>query len=322
MRFALVVPSALLVTCSLTCSLTCLLACSSSSPSSGFGNQPAGSSGGFGSSSSSSGSLGSSSGSSGANADGCSEEAKLVYVVSAEYDLFSFEPDKLTFTKIGALSCPSGGATPNSMAIDRSGTAWVNYSDGALFKVSTKDASCTATSFQKGQSTFVKFGMAFASNAVGSQDETLFVSGIEDSVLGDGGKGLATIDLTTMKLTPISDYPGDLAKMGAELTGTGDGRLYGFFTTFPDATLAKIEKSTAATSDARALDGVSTGNAWAFSFWGGDFWFYTSTGLEPSRVTRLSSKDGKVEVVKPDVGGFRIVGAGVSTCAPLTSGPR
>ena len=30
----------------------------------------------------------------------------------------------------------------------------------------------------------------------------------------------------------------------------------------------------------------------------------------------------KVEVVKQDVGGFRIVGAGVSTCAPLTSGPR
>ena len=35
------------------------------------------------------------------------------------------------------------GATPNSMAVDRSGTAWVNYSDGRLFKVSTKDAKCT-----------------------------------------------------------------------------------------------------------------------------------------------------------------------------------
>lgn len=315
MRIALIVSSALVAASS--------LACSSSSPSSGFGGQDPASSGGFGSSSSSSGSLGSSSGGAPvSNADGCSEEAKLVYVVSAEYDLYKFEPDKLTFTKLGALACPSGGATPNSMAIDRSGNAWVNYSDGALFKVSTKDASCTATSFKKGQSTFVKFGMAFASNAAGSQDETLFVSGIEDSAFGDGGKGLATIDLKTMKLTPVSDYPGDLAKMGAELTGTGDGRLYGFFTTFPDATLAKIEKSSAVTSDARALDGVSTGNAWAFSFWGGDFWFYTSTGLDPSRVTRLHSKDGKIEVVKPDVGGFRIVGAGVSTCAPLTSGPR
>ncbi len=315
MRSVLLASSALLVVSS--------LACSSSAPPSGFGNEPPGSSGGFGSSSSSSGSLGSSSGSTPAsNDDGCSEEAKLVYVVSAEYDLYKFEPDKLAFTKIGALACPSGGATPNSMAIDRSGTAWVNYSDGALFKVSTKDASCEATSFKKGQSTFVKFGMAFASNAAGSQDETLFVSGIEDSAFGDGGKGLATIDLKTMKLTPISDYPGDLRKMGAELTGTGDGRLYGFFTTFPDATLAKIEKSSAATSDARSLDGVNTGNAWAFSFWGGDFWFYTSTGLEPSRVTRLRSKDGSIEVVKPNVGGFRIVGAGVSTCAPLTSGPR
>lgn len=317
MRTVLFLASALLAASS--------FACSSSSPSSsGFGNgQPPGSSsGGFGSGSSSSGSLGSSGATPAANDDGCSEEAKLVYVVSAEYDLYKFEPDKLTFTKIGELACPSGGATPNSMAIDRSGTAWVNYSDGALFKVSTKDASCAATSFQKGQSTFVKFGMAFASNAAGSQDETLFVSGIEDGVTGEGGKGLATIDLKTMKLTRIKDYPGSLAGMGAELTGTGDGRLYGFFTTFPDATLAKIDKTSAATSDSKALDGVSTGNAWAFSFWGGDFWFYTSSGLAASRVTRLHAKDGTIEVVKQDVGGFRIVGAGVSTCAPLTSGPR
>lgn len=312
MRPALLLASALLV------------ACSGSSPSSGFGSSSSGgsSSGGFGDGASSSGSLGSSNGSSGqANDDGCSEEAKQVYVVSAEYDLYKFEPDKLAFTKIGRLECPSGGASPNSMAVDRSGTAWVNYSDGSLFKVSTKDASCTETAFLPGQSGFVKFGMAFASDAAGSQSETLFVSGIEDGTLS-GGKGLAKIDLQTMKLTRIQDYPGALAKMGAELTGTGDGRLYGFFTTFPFATLAKIDKASAATSDDTSLDGVSTGNAWAFSFWGGDFWFYTSTGLEPSRVTRLYSQSGKIEVVKQDVGSFRIVGAGVSTCAPLTSGPR
>jgi hypothetical protein len=304
-------------------SLLALVACGGSDTRSGFDEQPAGSSGGFGSGDGGTGSLGSSSGSTPASGEGCSEEAKLVYVVSAQYDLYKFEPDKLAFTKLGRLSCPSNGATPNSMAIDRSGTAWVNYSDGGLFKVSTKDASCSATTFQKGQNGIVKFGMAFASNAVGSQDETLFVSGIEDgAILGGLGKGLASIDLGTMKLTRIADYDGNLTGQGAELTGTGDGRLYGFFTTFPDATLAKIEKASAKTSEAKALAGVSTGQAWAFSFWGGDFWFYTSNGFEPSKVTRLSTKDGNIAVVKPDVGGFRIVGAGVSTCAPLTSGPR
>jgi hypothetical protein len=308
----------------LALSFVALTACSSSALApSGFKDKPAGSDNGFGDADES-GSLGSSGGETsdeGANTTGCSEEAKQVYVVSEQYDLYKFEPDKLLFTKIGRLSCPSSGATPNSMAVDRSGTAWVNYSDGRLFKVSTKDAKCTATSFQPGQSGLIKFGMAFASNAAGSQEETLFVSGIQDSSLNDGGKGLAKIDLSSMKLTAVSDYDGALAKKGAELTGTGDGRLYGFFTTFPEATLAKIEKGNAATTENRELDGVSTGSAWAFTFWGGDFWFYTSFGA-PSTVTRLHAQSGEIEVVKQDVGGFRIVGAGVSTCAPLTSGPR
>lgn len=246
---------------------------------------------------------------------GCSDAAKLVYVLSQEDDLYSFKPDTLVFTKIGRLSC--SGVSPNSMAVDRSGTAWMNTQDGGLYRVSTQDASCTPTSFDKGQHGFTRFGMAFASNTSGSDDETLFVSGIDEIF---GGPGLGKIDLSSMKLTPIGNYPGALAGMGAELTGTGEGNLYGFFTTVPNATLARIEKTNASTSEDKELDGVSTGTAWAFSFWGGDFWFYTSPGSGiPSSVTRLkTSSDNSIQVVVQDVGGFRIVGAGVSTCAPTT----
>ncbi|AKU94775.1 hypothetical protein AKJ09_01439 [Labilithrix luteola] len=245
----------------------------------------------------------------------CSDAAKLVYVVSAENVLYSFAPDKLAFKEIGELDCPSSGATPNSMAVDRSGTAWVNFSDGSLFKVSTKDASCKPTDFQPGQHGFGRFGMAFASNSAGSEDETLYVAGIEG--LGEG-QGLAKIDLATFELTPLGNYSGDLRGMGAELTGTGEGKLFGFFTTFPNATLASIDKAKGATSNGVDLEGVFTGQAWAFSFWGGDFWFYTSPGDVPSTVTRLAaSGDNSIEVVKEDVGNVgRIVGAGVSTCAP------
>lgn len=241
--------------------------------------------------------------------------------MSAENDLYSFKPDALAFTKIGRLSCAAGTfASPNSMAVDRSGTAWVNYSDGTLFKVSTKDASCQSTNFQAGQSNFVKFGMAFSSNAAGSTEETLYVAGLED-ILAGGRAGLGKIDLATMKLTFVGDYSGTLRGQGAELTGTGDAKLYGFYTTSP-ATLAAIEKASGATSDNKSLTGVSTGDAWAFSFWGGDFWFYTANGGQESRVTRLkTSSDGAIAVVMPQVGGFRIVGAGVSTCAP-TAPPR
>ncbi len=290
-----------------------LVACGSSSSKSGFENPD---NGGFtnGGSSGSSG-FGGSSGSSGGdpNQAGCSDAAKLVYVVSEENDLYSFQPNKLAFKRIGTLNCPSSD-TPNSMAVDRSGTAWVNYSDGNLFKVSTADASCQKTSFQPNQSGFVKFGMAFATNGAGSTDETLYVCGIDGI---NGGKGLAKIDLGTMKLTTLGDFSGTLRGKGAELTGTGDGRLYGFFTTQPNATLAQIDEGTAASSGNKDLNGVNTGLAWAFSFWGGDFWFYTSDGISASKVTRLkTSSDNSIATAQSDVGGFRIVGAGVSTCAP------
>jgi len=295
-----------------------LAGCSSASPPRTFDSNPETSSGGAGDTGG--GVLGGTDGGTKpGNQDGCSEAAKLVYVVTDANELYSFAPDKVSFSKKGTLSCPSFGATPNSMAIDRKGNAWVNFSDGSLFKVSTTDAKCEATSFQKGQSGFTRFGMAFASNTAGSQEETLYVVGIEGI---DDGKGLAKIDLTTMKLTPLGDFSGGLQGHGAELTGTGDGRLYGFFTTQPNATLAQIDKTNGSTSGDKNLSGVSTGTAWAFSFWGGDFWFYTSPGPIPSRVTRLkASADGSIATATPDVGGFRIVGAGVSTCAP-TAPPR
>ena len=295
--------------------LAALVVGCSASPGSGFeaGGSPGGpsSSGGLGSS----GGFGSG-GDAGASADGCSDAARLVYVVSQENALYSFRPNTGAFVRIGRLSCPAAG-TPNSMAVDREGTAWVNFSDGSLFKVSTADASCAETGFEPNQAGFAKFGMAFAANSDGSSDETLYISGLD--FLAGGGQGLGKIDLKTMKVTMLGDYSGSLAGQGAELTGTGEGRLFGFFTTQPHATLAQIDKSSGATSNDRSLEGVNTGNAWAFSFWGGDFWFYTSDGLNPSRVTRLAtSGDGSIEVSKSDVGGFRIVGAGVSTCAPTT----
>jgi hypothetical protein len=249
---------------------------------------------------------------------GCSEAAKLVYVVSDLNELFSFKPDTGKFTKIGELKCPSS-STPNSMAVDRTGFAWVNFSDGNLFKVSTADASCAATSYVPDQEGFHTYGMAFATNGATSIEETLYVVGIEGL---NAGKGLAKIDLTTMKLTTIGDFSGDLTGQGAELTGTGDGRLFGFFTTKPDAKLAQINTATGATTDESTLTGVSTGDAWAFSFWGGDFWFYTAVKPAYSVLTRKqSSTDGNISVAQQDVGGFRIVGAGVSTCAP-TAPPR
>ena len=258
------------------------------------------------------------------NEVGCTDAMKLVYVVSEEKNLYSFAPATLTFTKIGALSCASadGGtsAKPTSMAVDRSGTAWVNYDDGEIFKVSTTDASCKATKYQPGQHGFDKLGMAFSMDSASAQSESLLVVGIDHSSSGFVGRGLASIDTGSYALTPIGDFSSPLAGKAAELTGTGDGKLYGFFTTSP-ASLAEIDKGTGAVMSNQPLTGVDVGDAWAFSFWGGDFWFYTAPSVttspgSTSSVTRLNMKDGSISVVKKNIG-FRIVGAGVSTCVPL-----
>lgn len=242
------------------------------------------------------------------DAGGCSEAAKLVYVVSAENELYSFQPQTLAFTKVGRLNCPTI-ESPNSMAVDRAGYAWGNFTGGSLFKVSTKDATCTATPFQTGQAGFRRFGMAFSTEAAGGTSETLYVVGISDDLTT--GKGLAKIDLNTFELTTLGDFSGTSRGQGAELTGTDDAKLFGFFTTSP-ASLAEIDKASGATSNVKNLDGVETGEAWAFSFWGGDFWFYTSPAQgAPTSVTRLAaSGDGSLQVVKQDFGNFGIFASG------------
>ena len=275
---------------------------------------------GDGTSSSGGGSIGGFLTDGGVDTSDCAEAAGLVYVVSAEDDLYSFQPNIGRFTKIGRLSCPvsSADVTPNSMAIDRQGVAWVNYTDGTLFKVSTADASCQATDFVPGQAGFSKMGMAFSTKGSKKTKETLYIVGL-DSNDSKVGKGLGVIDLETMKLTMLGDFSDELKGLGAELTGTGDGKLFGFFTTKPNASLAQINGANGATTNTTTLPNVDTGESWAFSFWGGDFWFYTSpNGSTSSKVTRLArSKDDALTVSTEDVGGFRIVGAGVSTCAPI-----
>ena len=54
-------------------------------------------------------------------------------------------------------------------------------------------------------------------------------------------------------------------------------------------------------------------DAFAFAFWGGDFWIFTGMG-GPSDVNRFRPADGTTTT--PTKHPSTIVGAGVSTCAP------
>jgi hypothetical protein len=261
-------------------------------------------------------------------ASACSEAAQLVYVLSDRNELYSFRPNLRRFTRIGALRCPTAWA-PNSMAIDRSAVAWVNYVDsslgdtaGALYRVNTTDASCTAAPPVPLPRSWFRLGMGFATASADSAEETLFVAATPDPFAGPS-QGLARVDVTTGALTPVGAFSGQLRGQSAELTGTGDGRLFGFFTTNP-VQVAQLNRTTGAVESSQSIHGLATPQAWAFSFWGGDFYLYTAPSAltgRTSNVTRYRPSDGSVDLMYMSELGFRIVGAGVSTCAPITPPP-
>ncbi len=240
--------------------------------------------------------------------NGCASGAGLVYVLGKTHELYSFDPSTLQLQKVGMVDCPQSGgtATPFSMAVDRQAVAWVLYNDGHLYNVDINSGTCKATSFQPNQNGYKTFGMGFVSDAPGSQEETLYVA---------NEFGIASIDTATFELTPASGTFGFSA--AAELTGTGDARLFGLFYGFPPY-ISEIDKTSSAVLNEMPLDTVDIGTGFAYAFWGGDFWIFTAPNGTSSQIDQFHPGSGTTTTVAvPDVG-FKIVGAGVSTCAPIT----
>ena len=240
--------------------------------------------------------------------------ATLVYVITEQFELFSFYPPTAQFKQIGLIACPAAsGATPFSMAVDRTGIARVVYNDGTLFRVSTATAACQATPFIPGQNGLTTFGMGYASDDVGP-GETLYIAG---DGFNAGPADLASINTMTYAETRVGPFFPRI--QGAELTGTGGGNLFAFYarmmSTDPDSFIGQIDKATGQVIGETRLAGVSQGTGWAFGFWGGDFYMFTTPQFATgSQVTRYRPNDGSIAVVAqlPST----IVGAGVSTCAP------
>ncbi len=245
--------------------------------------------------------------------------ATLIYVITKEYDLFSFNPPTGAFGRIGAIRCPNTAADdkPFSMAVDRKGVAFVLFDSGQIFRVSNVSAACTATPFVPGAAGFLKFGMGFASDSTGPA-ESLYVASDEQSSTGTGAPSrIGKIDMTKFVLTSIGVF--DDRVTNAELTGTGDGRLFAFYSTGPNlqtspTAIGEVDKTTGRLIAQTPLPTVRLGGHWAFGFWGGDFYTFTGLISAGTDVTRVRPSDGSVVVVGHL--GEDIVGAGVSTCAP------
>ena len=227
----------------------------------------------------------------------------LVYVLGAQNELYSFFPPTSTFKSIGTIACP-GPSSPNSMAVTRSGIAFTNFLNGQLFEISTANAACKPTTYVANQQGWTTYGMGYAGTADGG--ETLYVAGNGNT----HALGLGAIDTQTFKLGVIGAFQPQ--QFNCELSGTSDGRLFGFCPFNSGSFLTEIDPATAKIISSHQLS-VGGVTSFAFAFWGGDFWIFTGNGA--STVTKydpVAQTESNVATAP-----IEIVGAGVSTCAPL-----
>ncbi len=240
-----------------------------------------------------------------------------IFVLSITAELWKFFPADNSFVKLGNLTCNLPPAT-FSMAVDRLGYAWVQYSGGELRTVAvTNVADCTDPGYVVGQMGITNFGMAFVSNSQSDACDRIYGNRGNGQPEGNAISDFFSIDPVNLDIEQIgkSDYG------TAEVTGTGDGRAFLFAGANP-AKLVEVNKATGQKLSVFPLNGVELGSAWAFAFFGGDFYFFTnSQGGPNSEVTHLDYDDDdmngmqELTVVVPDAP-ISIVGAGVSTCAP------
>ncbi|MFT3691970.1 MAG: hypothetical protein QM831_02430 [Kofleriaceae bacterium] len=250
------------------------------------------------------------------------DNTKLIYLVSTSNDFLSFDPRKLPkdpFHRIGTLKCPHEGfGSPFSMSVDRNGIAWVLYGDGRLFKVHINDAKCEATGYSPFASGSLTFGMGFSTDKPGSDSEKLFIAANESS------QDLSNID-TTKDLTP--KHVGRITateEQNPELTGTSEARLFGFFPSFINPSfIQEINRDNGSPIGKKMFLGneaLGDVTAYAFAQWGGVFYVFATvsdelTGEQNSTVRTVDRTSGKYQKIMTHVG-YRISGAGVSTCAP------
>jgi hypothetical protein len=195
----------------------------------------------------------------------CEARAELVYVIDRDGGLARFDPRGPSFEDVGTIDCGTS-AQPFSMSVDQHAVAWVLFDDHVIRRVSTLDARCTADPPFEPGSPYELFGMGFTADGAGG--ESLFVAGgtfleVMDSGGLTGSARFARIAPDTRTLTTIS---ADVLGGWPELSGNGDGRLFGFFrsseafTTITPGRVVELEPATGAALHTHDLSAMGTGD--------------------------------------------------------------
>ncbi len=216
---------------------------------------------------------------------------------------YLFDPETQAFTLQGRVSCSNSG-TPGSMAVSRSGTAYVRYSDNSLYAVDLATLSCTRTDYHSPNG-FGSFGMGYATDDADTWRDELYIADADR---------VGRLDTGTWVLDLMGMMPSQ-----SELTGNSAGELWAFLPLESPAALAELDKDTGAELQRIRMSGfpsVGDIDTFAFAAWGGEFWLFVRTyGMGSSTDVYRVGTDGVLKKVLEDVG-FDVVGAGVSTCAP------
>ena len=238
--------------------------------------------------------------------DDCADSAKVIYLVTQENYLYSFDPrldGTSAYKRIGMLSCEAA-TTPQSMSVDRTGTAYVFYSSAHLYYVSTTTAQCAPTSYHHPvlpPQSFNQLGMGFTAKTPSSNEQVLYINSPDF--------GLATVDLQTLAVTKLNVLQAILV----ELTGGPDALLFIYASSA--AELSQVDRSTYQT---QLIHKFNQNNVTAFAFarYAGVFYVFTAGGFSSGTTTTMFNPQTNTESVRdPDIG-VTVVGAGQSTCVP------
>jgi hypothetical protein len=192
----------------------------------------------------------------------------------------------------------------------------VLFNDWHIYRVDTSNASCTGTSYVPGQQGLLAFGMGSVFNSTTGVD-TLYIAGSASFPVS--AANLGTLDLQTFQ----SKLIGPVSIQAPELAGTGDGQLWAFSPNLPNnpmPTLARLDPLTGITLETHDLSAINSTGGYAIKFWGGAFYIFV--GADVWKVPRSTLVPTQSLPTSPPTlvysnPGLDIVGAGVSTCAPV-----
>lgn len=246
----------------------------------------------------------------------CTGAAERLYVLSGGA-LRSYDPD-LTSGAFGTpheLNCNIGA--PFSMTIDRLGRAWVVLSDGfgaRLAHVDPDHGYCEVISNDLAESGFARFTLSFVSSVEDPASERIVVVGGSYAAFASKDTRAAYMDPKTLAITQLAPLVG-----APDITGTNDGRLFGYFPFTSPPHVAQIDPVTAQPIMTWPLPAVEgTTRAWAAAYWKGRviaFDSRSSSSLGPlrNRIFAVDVTSGEISTLDDDSPNT-VIGAGVSTC--------